>query len=425
MTTKAISCTFFLWLFLVCQARTAQPGATRLPPFEGPVAGKEAGGKDQPKQPAKEKEKDKKAPDKKLTEPPKTDLFPEAPIVGADFPTFFNPSMMGDWPTYFARQVRTVLGSQTTSMAANGVPAGNPVTTPFSQARTVLVPDPSRGAFNLAENGSPRPQDRVFALYNFYGSLRAPQSGPNAPTTTIDTTQSAPIREAQVNRTTTVTTVLPSAPRVNLNREVFGFEKTFFDGRASVELRAPLLQQGNAGGFGANDVGDLTIIGKYAFILDRATGNVLSGGLALTVPTGRSIQTTDGNLHDTLIQPYVGYIWNFDRFYIQGFHSIVVPTDARDVTLAFNDVGVNCWLYRGAPDRVLSFVVPSIEVHVTTPFNHRHLDGPIVVPDMVALTTGVHFGLGRNTTLTLGAAAPVTGPRPFTVEGFVHLNWRW
>jgi hypothetical protein len=424
MRTQAISCAFFVLAILACKASTAQPAVGLLPPIEG----KDGGAKEQPKKP--EKEKDKKTPDKKLTEPPKTDIYAQAPSESFGLPTFFNPNMMGDWPTIVARQTRVILGMQTTAVTAvvGNVPATTTVTTPFAQARTVLVPVPTRGSFNIAENESPIPRDRVFTYWNYYDRLGFPQTGPNAPITTTTTTRSFGfnVQGLPIVTTTTVTTMTPGAPRVSSNRETFGFEKTFLDGYASVELRAPLLQQGNGGaGFGADNFGDLTVIGKYAFILDRNTGNVLSGGLAITVPSSRSIPTTDGNFQDTLIQPFVGYLWNFDQFYIQGFHSVAVPTDARDVTILFNDVGVNYWLYRGSPDSLLSSVVPTIEAHLTTPLNHRNFNGPIVVPDTLILTTGVHLGLFRNSTLSLGVATPVTGPRPFSVETFVQFNWRF
>lgn len=125
------------------------------------------------------------------------------------------------------------------------------------------------------------------------------------------------------------------------------------------------------------------------------------------------------------MQPWFGYIWNADRFFVQAFHSVVAPTDPRDVTLLFNDIGLNYWLYRGDPNRPLSFIVPMAEIHVTTPLNHRDPSSTVYVPDIVDLTAGVHFGIFRNTTLSLGVATPVTGPRVFNVEGFVQLNWRY
>jgi hypothetical protein len=421
MKAIAFSSSFFGLALFASLAHTAQPGPSLLPSIvENQVGAKE--------QPAKEKEK--KAPEKKLAEPPAADLFAPTVAPGSGMQTYFNPNMMGDWHTIYARQNLAVLGVQTTTTTTtrgnkNGLPPGPAVTTttatPVLQNRTVLVAVPSRGAFKIAENASPLPQDRVFFTYNNFQNLGFPEAGSNGPQANTSTSQVFLRNQAT---TTTVTTVSPAIPRVNLDREVFGFEKTFLGGDASIELRAPLLQQGSGAGGGYNGFGDLTIIGKYALYFDRTTGNVFSTGLGVTVPTGQSIPTTDGSIRDVLLQPFVGYIWNFDRFFVQGFHSLVVPTDSRDVTMAFNDLGINFWLYRN-PDRFLSFVVPTLEAHVTTPLNHRDLNGPIVIPDMVVLTTGIHFGLGRNSSLTVGAATPVTGPRPYTVESFLQFNWRF
>jgi hypothetical protein len=422
MKTYVTSCALFVLALLVGQV-AAQPVVTLLP------EGNDVSAKDQPKQ--KEKDKDKKPPEKKLTEPPQIDIFEPITSAVGNFPTFFNPAMMGDKQLIFAKQSLGILGTQATNVASTGAVTTTTIA-PIVQGRNVIVPVPNRGAFNIAENESPIPRDRVFTFMSSFSNLGFPQTGPNAPITTITTTTrtttAPPIGNRNFGKTTTTTVItqIPGASPLNLNREVFGFEKTFLDGRASIELRAPYLQQGGGNGdYGVNGVGDLTIIGKYALILDPNTGNVFSTGLAITAPTSRSIPTTDGNFNDTLFQPFVGYLWNFNRFYIQGFSSVVVPTDARDVTLAFNDIGFNYWLYRGGPDRFLSFVVPTIEAHVTTPLNHRDQTGPIIVPDAVVLTTGVHLGLGRNTTLTFGAATPVTGQRPFSVEGMVLLNIRY
>ena len=228
-----------------------------------------------------------------------------------------------------------------------------------------------------------------------------------------------------MNNSHVTSVIAPTNLNANLHQEVFGFEKTFLDGNASIELRLPYLQQqGATDALTATDIGDLTIITKYAFILNPDNGNVLSGGLALTVPTGPSIATIDGTIHSTLIQPWMGYIYNFDRFYVQAFHSVVLPTDPRDAKLLFNDVGLYYWLYRN-PNRFLNFVVPVAEIHVTTPLSDRGPYSPVYVTDEVVFTGGVHLGLGRNATLTFGAATPITGPRLYNIEAFVQLNWRF
>jgi hypothetical protein len=224
---------------------------------------------------------------------------------------------------------------------------------------------------------------------------------------------------------TTITTLNPgvAAAQTDVHREVFGFEKTLFGGNASIGLRAPVLEE--IGAFGDDLFGDLTIIGKYALWNDLHSGDVFSAGLALTVPTGPGIETFAGTVHSFLLQPYIGYRWTMDDWYVQGFNSVAVPTDSRDVTILFNDVGLGYRLYRGAPDQFITLIAPTIEAHVTTPLNNRAIDSPIRIPDLVVLTEGVHFGFRNNSTLTLGVATPVTGPHIFDIEALVQFNWRF
>ncbi len=423
MTRNIPTCTAFLLAVIVSQARCLAQNADILSPIEAQAAG----GKDDPKQ----KDKDKKPPekDKKLTDPAQTDVFSRLLVPRGEAPSGYNPHMLGDLGiAKYGRRLQTFTGSATTTFVPITVgtqtATPSPTTTNVTGSRVVLVPVANQGAFKAAENASPRPQDRVFAFYNFYGDIRGPAGAYNAPSTTVTTGTSGLFN-------TSTTTTIPGAPFVNLHRETFGFEKTFLDGNASIEFRLPVSQQGDGGvnGFGYSNVGDLTIITKYAVINDLVSGNVLSGGLSITAPTGPRFDTTDGPIRSTLLQPWLGYIYNRDRFFLHAFHSIVVPTDSRDVTLLFNDVGVSAWLYiSDNPGRLLSFVVPTFEAHITTPLNHRGgFDGtnPIVVPDVVVLTGGVHLGLFRRATLTFGAGVPVTGPSPYSIEAYTQFNVRY
>src|SRR5262249_5344664 len=142
--------------------------------------------------------------------------------------------------------------------------------------------------------------------------------------------------------TTTTITHIPAAvnPQFNVNREFFGFEKTFFDRGASIGLRAPIFQQGGDGSFGADDFGDLSGILKYAAYSNPTTLNLISVGMVATAPTGPGINTIDGTIHSVFLQPYGGFILNEGAFYLHGFTSLAVPTDSRDVTIWFNDVGI-------------------------------------------------------------------------------------
>lgn len=280
-----------------------------------------------------------------------------------------------------------------------GVPAFINLRGPNGATRTARIPLFSRGAFKIAENESPRPQDRVFFNYNFFINANASLSGGNF-------------------------------PRLDVHREVFGFEKTFLDGDASIGLRAPIFETTGDGSVSRDGFGDLSVVLKYAFINDRESGDVLSGGLVITAPTGvkEAILPNGGDIHPTLFQPWGGYIVTFGSdLYVNGFSSVVFPTDSRDVTLWLNDVGIGYWLYRDpSDDAIVTGIVPTLEAHVTTPLNHRHsATDPIVVPDWVVLTAGTHFVLGGGSTLLLGGAVPVTGPKPFDFEFIAQFNLRF
>src|SRR5262249_29178792 len=143
------------------------------------------------------------------------------------------------------------------------------------------------------------------------------------------------------------------------------------------------------------DVGDLTMLLKYAFINDRATGDLLSGGLVLTVPTGASFLPKGlPDIHPVLLQPFLGFIWNSGDLYVHGFSSLVVPPDSRDLTIWFNSVGVGYFAYRTPDgDALLSAGVPPLETHLTTPLTPRgSLSEPIGGIDILTFTGGARFG---------------------------------
>jgi len=214
-----------------------------------------------------------------------------------------------------------------------------------------------------------------------------------------------------------------------LHRELLGFEKTFLDGDASFGVRLPFLQTSlgsELGGFANHEIGDMTLISKFALIDNTRTGNILSAGLALTVPSAdHSSVLVDGTaLHSVLFQPYAAWIVNAGSFYAQGFHSLVAPTDSRDVTELNNDVGVGYWLYKNR-EGFLRGIVPTFEGHLFTPLNHRDNADLIFAPNILTLTAGVNFVLPRFSTLGVAVATPVTGPRPDNVEAIVSLNIRF
>ncbi|HZZ78495.1 MAG TPA: hypothetical protein VFE62_08255, partial [Gemmataceae bacterium] len=383
---------------------------------------------EQPKQP-KQSDKDKKTDkDKDKKEPPKSTPVLPPNLFSSNqnqnqpnqAPQVFHPHMLGDLPGTFARQFVpfTSTTTLTTTKTVVDVESGQVLksstttttTTTTTGNRIVLVPAAVLGAFKVAENESPMPRDRFFGTWNYFGNIHDPLNNAVPTSNTSLSTSSTfrtfnPSTESILDTTiaTKANTVVTGTPRFtgNLNREVIGFEKTFLDGYASVEMRIPLLQQGgNISNFTFSNVGNITIVGKYAFYLDRNTGNVFSGGLAVTAPTGPGVDTIDGTLHSTYLQPWFGYIWGNDRFFFQAFHSVAAPTDPRDTTLLFNDASINFWLYRGTPSSLLRFLVPMAEVHVTDPLNHRDQNSAIFIPDFVVMTGGMHIGLPGRAVLT-------------------------
>lgn len=420
----------------MCTAQTPRASLGFLPTIELQDGGSFVG-KEQPKQPIKDKDKDK---DKNIPEKkePISDVFSQLSQPRAEAPRSYTPNMLGDFPGLFSLRTIAIVGTQTTTTTVTTpiiIPDEIPIqttettttttTSTVVEYRTLLIHAASRGDFKIAENTSPMPVDRFFFGYNCWRGIRGPNANDRNPITrSQSTTQTGVGLDPTIQQQTNV--FFPGAPILELQRETFGIEKTFLDGRASVELRVPVLQQsGNLPGFSSQFVGDLRITGKYALFLDREVGDVFSIGLAVSAPTGPAIETIEGPIHSTLLQPWVGYIQNRGRFYVLGFHSIVVPTDERDVTLLFNDLALGFWLYRANSERFLRGVVPTVEAHVTTPLNHRGLTEPIVVPDVVVLTTGVHINIASSSTFTLGIATPVSGPRIFDTEVFAQFNWRW
>jgi hypothetical protein len=266
-----------------------------------------------------------------------------------------------------------------------------------SHGNAVQVPW-SRG-YKMADNQSPRPQDRVFVAFNFFDDLSQPGGS--------------------------------ALHQVKVYREFFGVEKTFLDGNASIGLRLPLntisAQSSTPGGGGTSTaLGDLTVFIKGIFWQDRATGSLLSGGLAVTTPNSpanfagaqfaKSTPTTS-------VQPFLGAIVNRGDWFVQGFTGSNLPTDPQVATLYYNDIGAGYFIYRAAdPDAFISAVVPTMEVHVNTPLSHRSHATFSGVPTVVDLTFGSSFGLGRWGVLSAGVVNPVTGPRPYELEAVVLLN---
>jgi hypothetical protein len=253
-----------------------------------------------------------------------------------------------------------------------------------------------RSSFKIAENETPRPLDRVFLTGNYYGN--------------VDHSLFA-----------------SSGGRVNVYREMLGFEKTFLNGDASVGVRLPYFQLTGSPGLSETRIGDVSFLFKFAFFNDRSTGKLASAGVVLTAPTGPSLPLAgQSRVNPAFIQPWIGSIWNWKNLFVQNFLSVAVPTDARDATWFFKDVSVGYWLYRTEEaSRFLTAIVPDAELHLNSPLNHNGQGSlPIGLPDVLDFTGGCYFFL-RRAVLGVGVGTPLTGPKPYDYLVTTNLNFRF
>jgi hypothetical protein len=276
------------------------------------------------------------------------------------------------------------------------------------RAARVSVPA-SVASFKIAENEPVRPVDRIFFNFNYFSNVN------DAINTRLG------------NQLGTL----------NIHREVLGFEKTFLDGLASFGLRLPIntlsVSDGAAPGFAGTytDIGDVSLIIKAIMLESADRRSVITGGLVTTLPTGPTgIGGSDSVLfapRGTFFQPFLGFQLVGNLAYIQGFSSIDIPT-SNAATLFFNTLSAGVFLYNNnTPGAFLRSVVPISEIHINTPLSHRNWQhDPLGVPDIISLTQGLAFILGRRgSTLTFGVSEPITGPRPYDIEAIAQFNLRF
>jgi hypothetical protein len=352
--------------------------------------------------------------------------LPDAGGGGADTGSTF-PSSPSSSPALIGTGAGGSVGSGAANDAANRA---------FVNSRNAV--NALRGGFRAGSFELAAPTDRVYVGFNYFNDVPVPGGRP-----------------------------------FDIYSETIGVEKTFFDGRASIGLRLPINEQRGASQTipgtllgtgtlqtfstlsGGDGVGDLTVLLKYAIYRDCHCGNVISLGTAVTCPTGVESRTTntapnpDGSLvtqtftapHSTLVQPFVAVLWNFDRLFVQGFSSVVIPTESNDVSFLANDLAVGFRLYQ-CNDGLLSAIIPLVEAHVDTPLDHRGAPRTFTAADTVGLTTpifsntvtasdavfltgGVSFGIANCAYLTLGVVVPVSGPKPYDYQIASQLGLRF
>ncbi len=359
-----------------------------------------------------------------------------------------NPPVISQWsvtelygPEPGASGTATLQGIDSSSGLAVASVAVPTLVTVIPRPVIVDVPSPAGlGRTKIAENNSPFPVDRVFFNYNYYHNAL---QGPG-----------------------------PGGARRNIgpNRYLFGLEKTFLGGDASIEVRAPLASTLNSdqnldgsGDIVHGEFGNMMLTLKLA--LWRTEGFIIAGGLGVTVPTADDVRVFDTSSATPIVRirndavhlgPYLAMQYRSGRFFWQ----LWVQTDVdpwgngvilnlpqesaqtgrlQDQTMLLVSSAFGYAVFRSSTDGAgrlgLTRVTPAIEIHQTSSLQSADFitAGNLVLGnfannfDVVNLTIATHFQFFNRGIITPAYVVPLTqnDNRFFDGELGVQANWRY
>lgn len=253
--------------------------------------------------------------------------------------------------------------------------------------------------FKFAENQSAAPIDRWYLNYSYYNDVGG--FGGNG---------------------------------ANISRWVAGNETTILDGDASLGFRVPFyyVDPGidntlSAGTANRAAFGDISLLFKYALINNG--GDVLSSGVAYTIPNGSSTLggvpspafNAPGPRHQGSVQPWVGGIRQLGGgVFFQGFSAFDIPIATGDSTIWLNDFQLG-FVARTYQSSGITAIVPLMETHINSPW-HRTLPGGQAYYSTLNVTMGVAFEINNASTLTLGLVCPIQDNHTFDYEFQCQYN---
>lgn len=192
------------------------------------------------------------------------------------------------------------------------------------------------GRIKTAEDVSPVPHDRFFFNYSLFTDVPLTSSG------------------------------------ISVDRFTFGFEKTFWEGTDSFEVRLPTAVTLNSSfelespDISNVEFGDIYMAWKR--LLYRSSNRFVSYGLAVSVPTANDVRVfVDNQLlaqienESVRVMPFLGGLVSGETFFAQGFLQIDVdvsgdkvtgdpafdtPANYREPTLLYVDLQLGAWLLR-------------------------------------------------------------------------------
>lgn len=258
----------------------------------------------------------------------------------------------------------------------------------------------------------------------------------------------------------------PSPHALNVNRYMPGFEKTFFDHNASIELRVPIIDGQNSNVFLRGDgreedteFGNMEAVLKALLFSDDEFA--FGGGVGFNLPTAPEARLFDvpgagplftidnGAFH---VQPFLGLLYTpNDRLFIQSFLQFDLDATGNDVeqtglgrigtlrdqNLLQTDLQLGFWWIRDPHARYITGLAPTIEYHYTTTLQNANRvtggtrDGQFFFGnqanrlDIHNLTVGVELQIGPRALVNIAGVLPLNGNndnRQFDSEIFVEFN---
>ena len=337
--------------------------------------------------------------------------------------------------------------------AVNGDVTGGGATQPsnavaIEAVARVCIDLPASGirGLKIAENNSTLPRDRFFFNYSYFNNVA--WGGGN---------------------------------QLDVNRFVFGVEKTFDQGMASIEARIPFgstlnsTQRTDGAEFTGVEFGNIGLLLKR--ILRQGDGYAFGGGLAMSFPTGNDSQLYRTDLYGTSnfrlpdgtvkfmhlnneayhLMPWLGLRLDpNERLFVESFLQLDFGLNENsafghydgpqgqggtlpglgqvyDQSLLMADIGVGHWLYRDKFGRGrLVGVVPNLELHYATSLQDPDI---LVDPNMgltvnsglgryeqLNLTLGSHFVFRRGGNITPAVVVPLLSDTQFDCEVQLQMN---
>ncbi len=263
------------------------------------------------------------------------------------------------------------------------------------------------GSYNVAENNKALPMDRVYFQYNGFANA------------------------------------LPSNPggQTSLHMYSLGFEKTFFEGLWSLDLRMPfnsgLAFNSNTLSSDSGNVGNLSMFLKGLLYQDESLA--IASGLGIGLPTG-SDSVTSTQFEQLTVQNQAVHLMPFLAFtaapnedwFFQAFTQIDFAASGNNVASSKRQFGkyteqnilhldttIGRWFVQNQGYRYLNGIAGVLELHYASsiqdsdsvPVSGGSLLGQINVPnnrfDLLNLTSGLHFQLTPLSNFRVGAVVPL------------------